>query len=107
MAIEQSRYKVSLFQAMVLLHNLLSCDDGDNDANRTRDELFRELNKKQVHLDKNVLESLLYCSNINDEDDKFWHPMGMKFDKFVKYVLPAKHNFHFIYNFIVHEKNNN
>jgi hypothetical protein len=86
----------------VLLHNLLSCADGDNDANRTQDDLFRELNKRQVYLDKEVLESCLYCSNMNDEDGKFWHPQHKSFETFLRYVLPPKHTFDKVYNLIGH-----
>jgi hypothetical protein len=95
-------YSISLYQALVLLHNLLSCEDGDNDANRTRDDLFSELNKKQISLDKEVLESCLYCANINNEDRKFWHPEKKDFDLFLRYVVPPKHKFDKIYNVIEH-----
>jgi hypothetical protein len=84
----QLKFTVSIRQLCVLMHNLLTCKDADNDADNTKAELIQAINST-VRLDKSLLESLLYCCNMNHEDGEFWHPEGRDFDTFLKYLFLA------------------
>jgi hypothetical protein len=92
---------VSPFQAVVLLYNVAICKEAANDADRTVQEIMEEINENNGYLPKGLLESGLYCCNMNEEDKKFWHPYGHDFDRFVKGVLiPKKFRFDKVYNSI-------
>lgn len=103
------RYPVKPLQALVLLQNVLNCPDAENDADRTVEELCLEIDMFDGYLSKGVLESALYCCNMNDESPdgqktKFWHPRGMSFQRFISDLLPANQRFDRYYNVLHEEK---
>lgn len=89
------RFRIDPLTAVVLLHNVIHCEDAENDADRTVDDLTNEINNYQMSLSKEVLESALYACNMSDEFGKgFWHPWKWNFDQFVKHCLKGQ-EFHF------------
>jgi hypothetical protein len=84
----------------VLLHNVYHCPDASNDADHTVNEIVTILNKGAGYLSKDILESALYCCNMNNEQGKFWHPQKISFDSFVKHLLGAKFTYDTYYNLI-------
>lgn len=96
-------FRVSIMQAAVLLHNVGICLDADCDADMTVAELVHELDKTDAYrgyIARPVLESALFCCNVNDEDDEFWHPTGRTFNQFLYDVLPTDVEFDRFYNFL-------
>lgn len=93
--------KISLVSAAILLHNVfIATRDGRIgyvDADRTLDQLLKGLNK-DVYFKTEELESALYYSNMLDEDQNFWHPMGTNFKTFLSRVLPNEIGFDEYYN---------
>lgn len=98
------RYPVSPLEALVLIHHVIHSEDAENDADRTVQELVTEIDAFDGYLSKAVLESALYCCNVENEKKKFWHPLGQKFDKFVDEVLPKGKHFDRYYNCIYDKK---
>ncbi len=88
----QPRYSVSIKQLVVLMHNLLTCQDADADADRTRAELIQSINTT-IKIDQDLLESLLYCCNMNHEQGEFWHPENSDFDKFLRFFFSSPYNY--------------
>lgn len=84
----------------ILLHNVYHCPDASNDADHTIEEIVLTLNKGVGYLTKELLESALYCCNMNNEQGKFWHPQKVQFDSFVKHLLGADFQFNKYYNYI-------
>ena len=104
MAILRSfRYPVSPLEALVLIHHVIHSDDAENDADRTVEELVAEIDAFDGYLSKGVLESALYCCNMEDEKKKFWHPLKWSFDKFVKDTIPRGQTFNKYYNVLCEE----
>ena len=97
---KQERVRVTTYQALILLQNILSCSDASNDADRTVPELITELNRVVCTLPTPIVESALYCCNINSKDGKFWHPKEHTFDDFVKRFLPPGREFNREYNYL-------
>lgn len=95
-----SNYAVSLLNRVVLIYNVLTCDDAKNDAGSTIKGLVRMLEYERDPVAKNMMEAALYCSNINHEDDKFWHPYNKSFRTFVQEVAGAQWWFDEYYNLI-------
>ncbi len=105
MAVSRSfRYPVSPLEALVLIHHVVHSEDAENDADRTVEEIIAEIDAFDGYLSKGVLESALYCCNIEDERKKFWHPLKWTFDKFVTETLPHKQKFHRYHNVIIEEE---
>ncbi len=94
-------FRVKPSECAVLLHNVLTCDDAENDADRTVDELIAAVDNNRGWIPRAVLESALYCCNMNDEQHKFWHPKQWTFIKFYKDLLGRQLDFNRYYNFIV------
>lgn len=61
-------------------------DVGHLDADRTYEELVRNLNRT-VAIDKRVVVSALAAANFLDEKSLFFHPSGKSFDDTVRDVL--------------------
>ncbi len=97
------KFKVTPFQGLVLLQNALTCGDASNDADRTADELIQELNKVHHNMNQHILESALYCCNMNAEDSKFLHPHGTDLDKFLNRLIPPGYKYDKGYNLIVRD----
>ncbi len=96
----RSRFDVSPLEALVLIHHVVHSDDASNDAERTVDDLIQDLDRLDGMITKGVLESALYCCNMEDEKKKFWHPLKYSFDYFVKELLPLQMRFDKYYNVI-------
>jgi hypothetical protein len=94
------RYAISPLEALVLLRNVMDCPDAENDADRTVTEICSEIDSFDGYLGRSVMESALYCSNIQGEDNKFWHPFNWTFDRFVTELLPTDQQFDKYYNII-------
>lgn len=100
MARRRFRYAISPLEALILLRNVMDCPDAENDAERTVSELCSEIDQFDGYISRSVMESALYCSNIQDEDKLFWHPMKWTFDRFVTELLPIDQKFDRYYNTI-------
>jgi len=83
---------VRLLDIAILLLNAYKANEqpeiGYQDTIETLDALSRRLNQK-ILLDPRQIESLLWACNMLDEEGKFVHPTGMKFDDFVHRVAPG------------------
>lgn len=97
--------RVSPLQAVVLLHHVVHCADAENDADRTVKEIIHEIDEYPGHITKGVLESALYCCNMENEKGKFWHPLGHNFDRFLNGLL-NKHLHYDKYYCVIYEKKN-
>lgn len=97
-------FKVSPLQAVVLLHHVVTSEDADNDADRTIEEIVAEIDGFNGYLSKGVLESALYCCNMEYERGNFWHPLNQSFDKFLSNVVPKSLHYDRYYNVIYEVK---
>lgn len=88
----------------MLLHHVVHSDDADNDADRVVAEIIEEIDAFDGYLSKGVLESALYCCNLENEKKRFWHPLKWNFDQFLRDVVPKKQLFNRYYNVLVEEK---
>lgn len=88
----------------MLLHNVLNCEDAENDADRTVAEIVADIDSFDGYISKAVLESSLYCCNMQLEKRKFWHPMKWDFDRFLRELLPKDKMYNKYYNVIVEKK---
>lgn len=103
---KRHKYPISPMEALVLLRNIEKCPDAENDADRTVEEICSEIDSFDGKVSKSLLESALYCSNMESEAGKFWHPFGWTFKRFVEELLPKNTTFDMYYNQInevVHE----
>ena len=89
------RFRIDPLTAVVLLHHVVNCDDAENDADRTVPELANEINSYQSSLSKELMESALYCCNMENELGRFWHPWRWNFDRFVENCLRSHSDLHF------------
>lgn len=92
------RYPVSPLEALVLIHHVVHCEDAENDADRTVQELVQEIDHYDGYISKGVLESALYCCNLENERGHFWHPLKYPFDSFLRKVIPGGQHFDKYYN---------
>lgn len=100
MAARSFRYPISPLEAVVLLYHVVHSEDAENDADRTVEEIMAEIDSFDGYLSKGVLESALYCCNMEAERENFWHPYDWTFDRFLKDVIPFKQQFNKYYNVI-------
>jgi hypothetical protein len=92
------KFPISPLKAIVLMRNTVECPEAENDAERTVEELMKEIDRLDGYVSMSVLEAALYNCNMNHEDKKFWHPWGWTFDKFIDDLLPADQVFDKDYN---------
>lgn len=104
MSIRRFKYAISPLEALVLIHHVVHSEDAENDADKTVEEIITEIDAFDGFLSKAVLESALYCCNMEDERNKFWHPQKLSFDRFVKEVLPHDKYFHKYHCVIIDKK---
>ncbi len=88
----------------MLIHHVTHSEDAENDADRTVGEIITEIDAFDGYLSKGVLESALYCCNIENEKKQFWHPLNWSFEKFLRDIIPKKQKFNSYYNVILEEK---
>lgn len=98
------RYPVSPLQALILIHHVVHCEDAENDADRTVEEIVAEIDSFGGYLSKGVIESALYCCNIESERKNFWHPLKQTFERFLKEIVPHGQHFDQYYNCIYDKK---
>lgn len=75
--------RVGLLERVILIQNVLTCSDAENDAEQTVKELVRKLKNNNEKISRQAMESALYCCNMKNEDDSFWHPFKKSFRGFV------------------------
>lgn len=100
------RYAISPLEAYVLIKHVLESEDAENDAEHTVEELAAEIDTFDGYVSKGILESALYCCNMESERGAFFHPMHTtpNFDRFVKDLLPLDQEFDKYYNVIKDKK---
>lgn len=96
----QENFYVGLLNRTVLIYNVVTCDDAKNDAEGTIKGLVSRLEYDRDPVTRKMLEAALYCSNINHEDDKFWHPYKKSFRTFVQELAEDMWWFDEYYNLI-------
>lgn len=98
-----NKIELSLFDILVLLDNIyLGAKDkyiGFEDADRTMDELIRELNKR-IAIPQPLVESALWSCNLLDEKGKFSHKKGLTFNQFLSRIIKKGKKFNKDYNVI-------
>jgi hypothetical protein len=94
----RTRFPISPLESVVLLQNVIQCEDAENDTDRTVEEIINEIDSLDGMITKSLLESALYCCNMEDERKKFWHPHNWDLKRFVKELLPPKYSFDFYYH---------
>lgn len=95
-----NKYQISPIESITLLQNVLTCEEASNDADRTVDEILTELDSRKWYLSKSLLETSLYCCSMNSEQNKFYHPRGWTFAKFLANLIDGDLEFDTYYNFI-------
>ncbi len=98
------RFRVSPLTCVVLLHHVTKCDDADNDADRTVHEITTQIDQFQTSIPRALLESALYCCNMENERGQFWHPYGWSFDKFVNETIRDRDLHYDKYYNLIYEK---
>lgn len=101
---KHARFKVRPSVGVVLMHHILHSDDADNDADRTVREMIDEMDASRGTISKALLESALYCCNMEEEKGRFWHPLDWSFQKFLNDLLPYDLHFDRYYNQIYEKK---
>lgn len=96
----QPSYPLKALTRVVMIYNVLTCDDASNDTDATVRELVRRLEHGEEKVSKKTVEAALYCCNMNDEDKKFWHPFKRPFRAFVGDVSDGDWWFDEYYNLI-------
>lgn len=100
----RTHFLVKPSQAAVLSLNVMSCKDADCDADRTVEELLTAIDDNKGWVPKAILESALFCCNINDEDNAFAHPKEETFTRFLFKLLPDDYQFDRYYHQLVPKK---
>ena len=77
---------MDLLQALTLLDSVIHFEES-NDAYFTQQEIMDQYAKHTVALPRTVVERGLYCANMLDEKEAFWHPKGLTFKKFLGKVF--------------------
>jgi len=98
--VKRTHFRVNRLETTVLLHNIFHCEDADNDADRTMEELVSSLEYNRGYVEKSVLESALYCCNMNNEQGKYWHPFRQPIKMFIKTLLGSGFTFDYYYHLI-------
>jgi hypothetical protein len=101
------KYKLKPSHVVILLHHVIHSDDANNDADRTKAELIREIDNFRGYISRPLLESALYCCNMESERENFWHPRGWSFEKFLRDVIPNWQTYNFYYGSIFPKEANN
>lgn len=98
-------HRLGPLDLVVALYNISLCDHVDCDADMTKKKLLQIIESNTGSVTKEQLEKVLYCLNINDEENKFWHPLNQSFDKYLIDALPRGYAFDKYYNVIEKRKN--
>lgn len=83
--------KLSLLDVVVLLYHVYRGSQveevGFEDCERTMEEIVKQLNRKTVYINKEVVESALWSTNLMNEIGKFWEPTDLEFNDFVERLV--------------------
>lgn len=90
------KVSISLYNIAILLLNVHRANKdpkiGFLDANQSIETLTNRLNKT-IFLDRSLVESALWSSNMLDENNDFWHPTDESFEDWTKQLLnKSKYN---------------
>lgn len=100
--------KITLLDLSILLYHLgLSArhqNIGYNDADTSLLTLLGQLNKT-IEISDVQMESLLYASNLMNEEEEWEHPMGLDFNTWLAKVLGPGVSFNRVYNLLEGKKN--
>jgi hypothetical protein len=100
------QYYLTPLDYVVLIGNIVRCEDANLGAERTKAELIAALNTNNWKpLREGLFEEALYCCNMNYERGEFYHPLDLKFKTFLQKVIPEKVVFHTFWNVLVKDKN--
>jgi hypothetical protein len=103
-----TNYQISMYQASVLLVNLLGAikdsSVGFDDADLGNDYITDVLSRASLSIPRYMLESIMFASNLMNEDKKFWHPRNRNFDTFVTDVLGPNKEYNKTYGWIEDKK---
>jgi hypothetical protein len=95
--------EIKLLDLAVLLCHMHEAENNPNigflDTKETATSLGRYLNKS-THIYSHQIESMLWCSNLLNEEGKWWHPYHESFDEWIKDIVGSKATFNKIYNLI-------
>lgn len=96
------RRRISRLDSVVLLLNVWVCEDHDNHADLTFEELVKAISKGGL-MDEALLESCLYCCNMNDENEYigFHHPFDKELKQWLPRLIGADYEFDYTYNRII------
>lgn len=93
-------HRLGTLDLVIAMYNVATCDHVDCDPHATKQELLKSIEKFNGAFTKEALERVLYCLNMNEEDNKFWHPLGKSFDKYLITATPRGYFFDKYYNLI-------
>lgn len=81
-------------------HGATNPDIGFEDCARTLEQMVKALNKRNIYLERPLIESALWSANEMGKLGTFWHPLtGMTFDRWAR-DLVAPDKFNSIYGWI-------
>lgn len=104
--VEGRRRPIKVVDLAILLHHVYQAAKdpgiGFEDADETIETLTGKVNQEFL-IDLSLLESALWSCNLMNEAGKFWHPRGLDFKQFVKYLFPGE-RFNTVFN-MIEEKN--
>lgn len=82
--------RISIYNLLILFKNFMDAKGdsriGYQELNKTEKQFIDNCNKR-VSVSQELLESLLYYSNLRDEDGNFWHPDKYSFKRMVSRLL--------------------
>lgn len=97
--------QVTPMELAILVYSIAKSDAldeiGFEDAWHTQKELRAKLSIN-IGVPLDLVESCLWACNMLDEHEIFEHPDGIKFDTFVRNLLPDHLSFDKIYNIVEH-----
>ena len=93
--------EVEALDVLVLLLNVIKAaqhkEIGHEDLNHTLTSIYSRLRFK-AWIERDILESALYCANRLNEEGEFWHPHDKQFKLFHMGIVNGKYKFDPYYN---------
>lgn len=94
-------YHLTPLDYVVLLGNIVNCEEANYGVERTKTELITALNTSNWKgLREGLFEEALYCCNMNNERGEFYHPLNLNFKIFLSRVIPIEKEFDMFWNLI-------
>jgi len=93
--------RIAAKELVVLMLNAYKYNEqfGWDDAERLIEEVMSKVDR-ELFIEKQAIESLLYCSNMLDENKSFWHPSGKDFETMLSEVVSKHYKFNRTYNYL-------